>query len=74
MFSGNKVKARVSKTNRFREVTLRRDAEMNEVALYGETPAYIHIEVKTVSGLVRETRVNRWVFVPTGKYSKILYS
>ena len=75
MFKGDKVKARVSKTNKFREVTLRRDAEMKEdlLGLYAPTPAYLHSDGKTVSGVVYEYgNYDRWVFKATGKYSNLI--
>lgn len=76
-----KVKARLSKTNRRVEVTLRRNpeaAEGNTVAAdmgyYSPTPAYTHYRGKTISGLVRETNYEVWTFVPAGKYAKLLYN
>lgn len=77
MKKGDKVRARVSKTNRFREVTLRRDAKMkeDELGLYTPTPAYFHNNelgiYKTISGRVYETDYDKWVFIPTGKNEKL---
>jgi len=68
-----KVRARISKTNRFREVTLRRDPNTNDSLLYNPTPAYLHVGRATVSGLARETDFDSWVFVPTGKYKNKVY-
>lgn len=72
-----KVKARISKTNRFREVTLRRDPNCKNKGanpdLYGKTPAYIHCGRSTVSGYAKETDWDKWVFVPTGKNRDLLY-
>lgn len=60
-----KVKARISKTNRFRQVTLRRDPDCDGVTgLYKKTPAYIHVNRATVSGKAYETGLDRWVFCP----------
>ena len=67
-----KVKARISKTNKFREVTLRREPELNEKALYEETPAYLHSGRKTISGVAKECDVERWVFKATGKYANLV--
>lgn len=67
-----KVKARISNTNKFREVTLRRYSKMNENGLYGETPAYLHSGRKTISGIAKECGVERWTFRPTGKYANLL--
>lgn len=70
-----KVKARISKTNRFREVTLRRDPDFQKSndMLY-VAPAYLHQDGRTISGVAKETTYDKWTFIPTGKYSKLLYS
>ena len=70
------VRARISKTNRFREVTLRREPEIkpgNANHLYDKTPAYMHVNRKTVSGSAYETNVNVWTFIPSGKNRNLVY-
>lgn len=70
-----KVKARISKTNRFREVTLRRepDLKVGGTGTYDKTPAYLHCGRTTVSGKAYETEIDRWVFVPCGKNQELPY-
>lgn len=71
-----KVKARISRTNRFREVTLRRepDYKVGGAGTYDKTPAYLHVKSKTVSGVAYETVIDSWVFIPTGVHSGLLRS
>lgn len=69
-----KVKARISKTNRFREVTLRREPDCNENNSLYSAPAYLHQNGKTISGIARETDFDRWVFVAKGSNASELYS
>jgi len=70
-----KVKARISRTNRFREVTLRRepDYKVGGAGTYDKTPAYLHVKSNTVSGTAYETSIDRWVFVPCGKNQELPY-
>jgi hypothetical protein len=70
-----KVKARISRTNRFREVTLRRepDYKIGGAGTYDKTPAYLHCGSTTVSGKAYETEIDRWVFVPNGVHKELPY-
>lgn len=69
-----KVKARISKTNRFRTVTLRREPDCNEHNALYSAPAYLHANGKTISGTARETRIDSWVFIAKGSNASELYS
>ena len=69
-----RVKARISKTNKFREVMLRRPPDANEeTGLYTKPPAYIHVNSLTVSGKAYETQMDRWVFCPEGVNKEEVY-
>jgi Ribonuclease G/E len=70
-----KVRARISKTNKFKEVTLRREPYCNATnTLYDKTPAYLHVGRTTVSGVAYEHRdYDRWVFIPTGVHKDLVY-
>ena len=76
-----KVRARVHKTDKFMDVTFRRNnihnVKMRNTpsgkTLYCPTSAYTHVGRDTVSGQVYEAReYGGWVFKPTGKNAKLL--
>lgn len=74
-----KVKARISKTNKFREITLRKNPEnlgdkyLDEEYFYKNVPAYMNVGRTTVSGTAYEFRdMENWIFRPHGKNAGLI--